>query len=748
MYRLDDDMTAEPLAHSPKPPASEQTYKCHVGCVWSDAAANAHAACVYYHGDKATFVKAVEAAALYHDLGKLDEANQAVLRKTSSERLPVPHEDAGVAELLRKNRYEAAILAAAHHAGLFCAEKEQKKANRLFRNLGERTIGGQRTVVADRSDANLEAYLNWHAGTTLPILEGEPKQPVKTCGFTRRISLSCLVDADHGDTARHYGEEVEAERVRGRWNERLAALDSYVQGLPQISTRDALRAKMYAACRAAETSTAIKACDAPVGSGKTTAIMANILQAAIERNLRHIIVVLPYTNIIKQSVETYRKALTLPGENPEDVVAEHHHRADFASIELRQLATLWRAPVVVTTAVQFFETLGSHHPSRLRKLHELPGSAVFVDEMHTALPSPLWPQVWCWLQTWTEEWSGYLVLASGSLPRFWELEEFVGKPMVVPNLLPDELSQQLIEAEGERIRYAVRERPMSPDELVEFVLEKPGPRLVIVNTVQSAAHLADKLRRRGEDVMHLSTALAPEHRNHIVERVEARLQSVYKDWTLVATSCVEAGMNFSFRSGLRERASTASLIQTGGRVSRGAEYEGAVVWDFQAEGGLLTQNPALELPRRAVRQMFESEQMNALPSGDLAKLALQRELTEQGKEDAEALKMAENAMDYPRVGELCRVIKTDTRLIVVSKPIADLIRSRKRVQSQELLRHSVQMWTQKIAKGGLPIELLRGSEGEPDAIYYWLAPYDPDFLGYMAGALPILETVKSGEFIA
>src|SRR5262249_46561463 len=153
--------------------------------------------------------------------------------------------------------------------------------------------------------------------------------------------------------------------------------------------------------------------------------------------------------------EVYRKALVLPGERPEDVVAEHHHQADFAELSLRQLATLWRALIIVTTAVQFFETLANHHPARLRKLHELPGSAVFVDETHAAIPSHLWPQVWRWLEAWTHDWGGYLVLASGSLPRFWELPEFVVPPKTlveVPDLLPDSLRQELKNAERERIQ--------------------------------------------------------------------------------------------------------------------------------------------------------------------------------------------------------------------------------------------------------------------------------------------------------
>jgi hypothetical protein len=66
------------------------------------------------------------------------------------------------------------------------------------------------------------------------------------------------------------------------------------------------------------------------------------------------------------------------------------------------------------------------------------------------MPSPLWPQVWRWLQTWVKEWSGYLVLASGSLPSFWELKEFVSEPVTVPHLLPDGLRARLIAAEDER----------------------------------------------------------------------------------------------------------------------------------------------------------------------------------------------------------------------------------------------------------------------------------------------------------
>jgi CRISPR-associated endonuclease/helicase Cas3 len=255
--------------------------------------------------------------------------------------------------------------------------------------------------------------------------------------------MNCFyVISDHGNTAQHYGGEKYIEPAENRWDERLQALDAYVEHLFQqdaSSERNQQRKKIYNACRNADIDSQIQACDSPVGTGKTTAVMAHLLQVAIAKGLRHIIIVLPYTNIIKQSVEIYRRSLILQGEDPEKIVAEHHHQADFSDIESRQMATLWQAPVTVTTAVQFFETLGSSHPAKLRKLHELPGSAVFVDEAHSAIPTWLWPQTWLWLKELSQKWGCHFILASGTLPRFWQNKKFVDPSESIPDLIPKNL---------------------------------------------------------------------------------------------------------------------------------------------------------------------------------------------------------------------------------------------------------------------------------------------------------------------
>jgi CRISPR-associated endonuclease/helicase Cas3 len=736
-----------PLAHSPRAGIPPQPYRKHIDNVREQAVRNAANAAAYYTGDREAFVGTVEAAAVYHDLGKLDASNQQVLRRKSFDPLPVKHEDAGVAALLRWSRLESVVLVAAHHAGLFSQEREIEKGKRIFRDLR----------VAEHVDVRLDDYVTTHAAAGCPTLGPIEKRPLHLCGLTRRLALSCLVDADHSDTARNYGQEVEEEVPERRWQERLDALDRFVHRFPEGDSeperrRNQQRRWVYEACRAATMDPPMRACDAPVGSGKTTAVMAHLLRAAQSKELRHIFVVLPYTNIIKQAVDVYRRALVLPGEHPEDVIAEHHHQADFADLTIRQLATLWRAPIIVTTAVQFFETLASHHPGRLRKLHELPGSAVFVDETHAAIPSHLWPQVWRWLETWTWEWGGHVVLASGSLPRFWELREFVDPPKSaddVPDLVPDFLRRELETAEKSRILPHRRTDPLDCRGLIDWVNSGNGDsRLLILNTVQSAAVVAAQMRKIGHDVLHLSTALAPIHRERIVEQVKERLKCKVANWTLVATSCVEAGMDFSFRKGFRESCSTASLIQVGGRVSRGAEYSNAELWDFRTLDPMLTAHPGFTISRRVLDDLFEKNLLATLSPSAAAKEAMRREVTAKKEEQGKTIQEQEKGMEYPEVARLCQVIDADTRVVVIDPGLVKDLRSGKKISSRHLLRHSVQLWASKVVDLALtPVFPKAWAKDDPGTLYEWTLSYDPAFLGCMAGVLPLLEGKKTGLFL-
>jgi len=719
--------------------------------------------------DSASMLKIVRNAARFHDLGKLDRGFQKTLEinRTSDEH--IRHEDAGVAWLLANGADEAAGLVSAHHQGLVRYRLEVDAERPVATGRLEGTvfrINEDRTAKA--TAASLESYLKGHEEHFGPRMVEAEQHQNKLTGLSRRLLLSCLVDADHSDTAAHYGNEPAVLPPLPQWGERLSKLDEYVAELPRANPKKAtlqelerqgIRDGLYRLCRTADTESRLRSCDAVVGSGKTTALMAHLLNVAATRNLRHIIVVLPYTNIIRQSVEVYRKALCLEGENPEEIVAEHHHQAEFKSLDTRYLTTLWQAPIIVTTAVQFFETLASNNTSRLRKLHELPGSAVCLDEAHAALPASLWPVCWNWLTQWTRRWDGHLVLASGSLPAFWTVEEFRSicegrdsgrapqHPTATIAPLCSPLTAQAEVAEHSRVKFITESQPLSVDELIERIARSPGPRLVVVNTVQSAAMLASRIRERGDlQVLHLSTALAPVHRAIIIERVKALLKH-QADWVLVATSLVEAGMDFSFASGFRQRASTASLIQLGGRVNRSANRgDACTVLDFDfADTMTFPDNPSLKPSKEALERLFADGQIGPDKPCELGKIclaAMKAEFRPGAQQTALGLVSAESERDYPKVSQDCRVIQTETKTVVVDPGIIERLKRYERVPPLEVVRHSVQMFNAKIDKLGI-----RPVTNESDL---FLLPeswnYDPDFLGYMAEIVRQSKAAISGGF--
>lgn len=688
----------------------------------------------------------------FHDLGKLDDRNQEVLAGNVGGKLPVPHTDAGTAHLLKRGDQAsmyAALLCRSHHIGLPSMPHERNRGAAFLRFETRAPNPQESERWQTHTDIYLGEYLRKHrecleevARSSTALLKTNQLQ------LLWRFALSCQADADHGDTSRHYGDTELKPSPPIRAEERLAALDAYVAGLSNKDNdgpRNQLRQAIYQACRQADASVPLYACDAPVGSGKTTAVMAHLLKAACDKGLRRVIVVLPFTNIITQAVEVYRKAIVLEGEDPEEIVAEHHHRADYSAPDSRRFAMLWNAPIVVTTAVQFFETLASNMPADLRKLHRLPGSAVFFDEAHAALPAHLWPQAWLWLQELAEQWGCHLVFASGSLSRFWELPDFhpensaqEANPPKLPELVADSPRNYAQDREKARVAYKAIPTAMGLDELVRRVnSHQEGPRLVVVNTVQSAAVVARAMSQRfgcGR-VEHLSTALTPADREITLSRVKQRLKrSSDPNWTLVATSCVEAGVDLSFGIGFRERASLMSLIQLGGRVNREHDSDNAEVWDFQIKpDNLLRLHPKLKTPARVLAGLFDENKV----APEYCKEALRREVRWNNANDAKELLKAESSSnsgetDFPKVAELFKVIDAYTVTVVIAPALQEQLRQGRWCGRDALQKHSVQIWGWRID------ELSLKEFPKFPGLYGWPLSYDA-FLGYMAGLLPVIE---------
>lgn len=717
------------LAHSARDGYPEQSYQEHIENVLRYACQNAEEAARYAILDGEMLYASVEMASLVHDMGKLNKENQEVLhQKDNRESLPLHHQDAGVVFLknIQRDSLYPQLAVSAHHSGLPDIGLEGQRQDNCFRDKNKET--------RDKVNVEIDSLAALHQ----KLIEGE----ISTFhadsvrgdkGIFFRMMLSCLVDADHTDTARHYRKFPQEQDVyipKLRAKERLERLDKYVSGLGDKSDRSKLRTEMYRVCRNSTIEANIVACNSPVGSAKTTALMAYALEQALSRKSRRIFVVLPFTNIIRQSVEVYREALCLPGENPEDVVAELHHRADFESEEARALTSQWKAPIIVTTAVSFFETIASCMPATLRRLHELSGSVIFMDEAHAALPTKLLPTSWHWMQVLADEWSCHWILASGSLVEFWKLEELSETRRTVPQIVNMGLRNKLMQYETNRIKFLRKPEPLDRVQLVKWVASVPGPRLVIMNTVQSAAVIAEDMRayygeRQARKVLHLSTALEAKHRDKTIQVVRARLEDKKDtDWTLVATSCVEAGVDFSFKAGFREMASLVSLLQAAGRVNRNGLDDDAVIWTFEMQNdAMLTYNKGIKESSYVLNHYF---QYGVSISPELGTKAIRDELRRQTVlDDARNLLEAETFLRFPEVQENFRVIDDNTVLVVADSALKEQLRYGG-CDWKTIQRKAVSVRRYKVEQ--LHLQPLI------DGVYDWNLGYD-EFLGIMRGLL-------------
>jgi CRISPR/Cas system-associated endonuclease/helicase Cas3 len=231
-------------------------------------------------------------------------------------------------------------------------------------------------------------------------------------------------------------------------------------------------------------------------------------------------------------------------------------------------------------------------------------------------------------------------------------------------------------------------------------------------------------------VEHLSTALTPSDRDKTLARIKLRLADENdNDWALIATSCVEAGVDFSFKTGVREAASLVSLLQIAGRVNRHNHINAENVWTITLkEIELLKTHPALSDSSKVLLELISEG--HAI-SSDLCTNALKREIRLAGS-FSNLLQKMEEGLRFPQVEKDFRVIASDTRIVVVGKDIIKKLEGHLPVDWRDIQKSSVQIWGYRLDNLRIP-EVL----GHP-GIYKWIYNYD-DFIGYMAGILSIEE---------
>lgn len=489
-----------------------------------------------------------KALGLLHDLGKANDDFQK--RLGGDDEIHVDHAIAGAAEALIHLEPWGALLAyavAGHHGGL-------PDAGSLLGRLERRPA---------------------HDGEALPVLPSLGKPPAKIQGLGAslfiRMLFSCLVDADFLATEAFYrpdrperrGIPFDAEALLSRL---LAKLDD-IQERADPTEVNHLRARVLARCLEVgrTQSGGLFSLSVPTGGGKTLASMAFALAHAERWEKRRVICVAPYTSIIEQTARVYRDALGA------DQVLEHHgnfrHPADRDGKEASDRLTLrlaeenWDAPVVVTTAVQFLESLFAARPSRCRKLHNIVGSVVLLDEAQL-LPLGLLAPCLAALRALARDYRCTIVLVTATQPALAD-REWLGE-----HALPD--VTEIMENPGElhaALRRVTYDWAGEMDGGMAAARLAAAPQaLAVVNTRAHARALFERCRDL-EGIRHLSALMSPAHRSRVVEAVKEDLKHG-RPCRVVATQVVECGVDLDFPVVLRALAGLDSIVQAAGRCNR------------------------------------------------------------------------------------------------------------------------------------------------------------------------------------
>ena len=509
-----------------------------------------------------------EICGLLHDLGKYCEEFQKRLRGSQQR---VDHSTWGarvVSEKYDPFGYLLAYCIAGHHAGL---------ADGLPDDYSQKVTclrGRLRAKLLTELDEIWRDEIQLPATPSVPSMTPQPNTGSFSISVLGRMLFSCLVDADFLDTEKFYNM-IDGEPPREDKYPSLAELkdefDRYLS-LPQFQGRDGInkiRHQILTHSRnQARLERGLFSMNVPTGGGKTLSSVAFALDHAVQHNLRRIIVVIPFTSIIEQNARVLREAF---GPLGTEAVLEHHSTFDTsnlapsnldASQKLRYAAENWEAPIVVTTAVQFFESLFSNRPSRCRKLHNIANSVIILDEAQT-LPSKLLRPCVAMIKELATNYRSSVVICTATQPAllagkdgFQNGLENVREIAPAPDRLHEQLKRVIVEHVGDR----------SDDELVNELLSERQV-LCIVNNRRHARHLYEQMERGGEGTYHLSTLMCAEHRGVQLAKISDRLAQG-KTCRLISTSLIEAGVDIDFPVVYRAEAGLDSIAQAAGRCNR------------------------------------------------------------------------------------------------------------------------------------------------------------------------------------
>ena len=560
-----------------------------------------------------------EYAGLLHDLGKFQEAFQKYIRNASgfekenahledveSTKLrKIPHSTAGakyaVEHLNPFFGHLLAYLIAGHHAGLAdwydkgsLKSRLQQADDELVASLSglvESSLSEDFFPLSD-DDLKRDFFAFWKEWAKLEELH-----------IWLRFLFSCLVDADFLDTEAFMNGYADADTAQAAGlrpkfpglDELHRRYEQYMAQLHEKSDKDSfLNQERYAILQqsfsAAETDRTLFSLTVPTGGGKTLASLGFALKHALKFDKKRIIYAIPFTSIIEQNANVFRKALS------DDVVLEHHSnlevREDKETAKTRLATENWDAPLIVTTNVQLFESLFAAKTSRCRKIHNIADSVVILDEAQQ-LPRDFQKPITDMMRVLARDYGVTFVLCTATQPELGKNIDAFGRTILEG--LPDvrEIVADKITLSEKLRRVRIKMPPpnvetQSWQEIADEIAARPCV-LAVVNTRKHAQKLFAALPSDGIK-LHLSANMCATHRSEVIALVRRylalyRAGSLHKPLWLVSTQLIEAGVDLDFPCVYRAIAGLDSIAQAAGRCNREGKLSFGEVVVFRAEEG-------------------------------------------------------------------------------------------------------------------------------------------------------------------
>lgn len=407
-----------------------------------------------------------------------------------------------------------------------------------------------------------------------------------------RMLFSALVDADRLDTERFMTPDLSAERLRIRGNyaslstlrERLRAKTESFSSAPDTPVN---RARVYflESCRThgAESDPGIFTLSLPTGAGKTISSMAWALEMAIRNHHDRIIYVIPYTSIITQTAMVFREIFGEENilEHHSEVVVEQQTEDDKSCEQMSRLKFLtenWDAPIILTTNVQFFESLFASKPAKCRKVHSIANSVIVMDEVQ-ALPEGFLSPILSAISTLSGAFHCSILCCSATQPVY---DEALSSPDDGGDYyIPLDTKGDLVPREAkyfapfDRVDYHLEPQTVTSQELAERLAAEHSV-LCVVNSRKDAGQVYRALRDlpkvNADEVIHLSRSMCSAHLRRAIETIKERMREG-EPTKVISTQLIEAGVDLDFPCVWRAHSGLGSIIQAGGRCNREGKME-------------------------------------------------------------------------------------------------------------------------------------------------------------------------------